>query len=79
MIIGWRISCFRKWKIWGMMENRLIMNGIPDGSYSEWISSGRTSVTHKNFGSYKTDLYDARFYWDYDLNLLKEDSITVFL
>ncbi len=37
-----------------------------EGSYSQWVSSGRHSISVKDFGPYKTDLYDARFYWDYD-------------
>lgn len=35
------------------------------GSYSDWVSSGTNSVSHKDFGPYGTDAYEARFYWDY--------------
>lgn len=47
-------------------QKRVFARSGADGSYSEWVPSGRTSVTHKDFVPYKTDLYDARFYWDYD-------------
>lgn len=37
-----------------------------EGCYSEWVPSGRSSITLKDFGPYKTDKYEAKFYWDYD-------------
>lgn len=37
-----------------------------EGSYSEWVPSGRTSISCKDFGPYKTDLYEAQFFWDED-------------
>lgn len=37
-----------------------------DGSYSDWVRSGTNSVTHKDYGPYRTSKYEARFYWDYD-------------
>lgn len=37
-----------------------------DGSYSGWVASGTHSISHKDYGPYRTDLYDARFYWEYD-------------
>lgn len=47
-------------------QKRVYARSGTDGSYSEWVYSGRHSITHKDFGPYKTDLYEARFYWDYD-------------
>ena len=47
-------------------QKRVYARSGVDGSYSEWVPSGRTSVTHKDLGPYHTDLYEARFYWDYD-------------
>ncbi len=37
-----------------------------DGSYSEWVRSGAHSISHKDFGPYGTNRYEARFYWDVD-------------
>ena len=43
-------------------QKRVFARSGADGSYSEWVPSGRTSLAHKDFVPYKTDLYDARFY-----------------
>lgn len=45
---------------------RVYVRAGEDGSYSEWVTSGRQSIEHTDYGPYNTSLYDARFYWDYD-------------
>lgn len=47
-------------------QKRVYARSGTNGSYSEWVYSGQHSISHKDFGPYRTDLYEARFYWDYD-------------
>lgn len=47
-------------------QKRVYVRSGENGSYSEWVSSGRHSITHKDFGPFGTDLYEVRFYWDFD-------------